>query len=155
MLALDSTDSPITRARRRRHTHTDRQRPVDSATHSVGVRLPCALQDRPLIWRSADQTSHVASHSDGRDHPRRRVQQTSHISSTALLLFVHRCRRRCTRSVKPVFESNHEKNSYYYYYYYYYAAFNAPCVGHKDDESQARVFATRPTCLPLLNCIRK
>ena len=24
-------------------------------------------------------------------------------------------------------------------YYYYYAAFNAaPCVGHKDDESQAR-----------------
>jgi len=26
---------------------------------------------------------------------------------------------------------------YYYYYYYYYAAFNAPCVGHKDDESQA------------------
>jgi len=23
------------------------------------------------------------------------------------------------------------------YYYYYYAAFNAPCVGHKDDESQA------------------
>jgi len=21
--------------------------------------------------------------------------------------------------------------------YYYYAAFNAPCVGHKDDESQA------------------
>jgi len=28
---------------------------------------------------------------------------------------------------------------YYYYYYYYYAAFNAPCVGHKDDESQAQV----------------
>ena len=26
----------------------------------------------------------------------------------------------------------------YYYYYYYYAAFNAPCVGHKDDESQAK-----------------
>jgi len=25
-----------------------------------------------------------------------------------------------------------------YYYYYYYAAFNAPCVGHKADESQAR-----------------
>ena len=24
------------------------------------------------------------------------------------------------------------------YYYYYYAAFNAPYVGHKDDESQAR-----------------
>jgi len=23
----------------------------------------------------------------------------------------------------------------YYYYYYYYAAFNAPCVGHKADES--------------------
>jgi len=21
------------------------------------------------------------------------------------------------------------------YYYYYYAAFNTPCVGHKDDES--------------------
>ena len=27
--------------------------------------------------------------------------------------------------------------NYYYYYYYYYAAFNAPCVGQKDDESQA------------------
>ena len=25
----------------------------------------------------------------------------------------------------------------YYYYYYYYAAFNAICVGRKDDESQA------------------
>jgi len=25
------------------------------------------------------------------------------------------------------------------YYYYYYAAFNAPCVGHKADESQARL----------------
>jgi len=24
-------------------------------------------------------------------------------------------------------------------YYYYYAAFNAPCVGHKADESQAHV----------------
>ena len=24
------------------------------------------------------------------------------------------------------------------HYYYYYAAFNAPCVGHQDDESQAR-----------------
>jgi len=24
------------------------------------------------------------------------------------------------------------------HYYYYYAAFNAPCVGHKADESQAR-----------------
>jgi len=24
-----------------------------------------------------------------------------------------------------------------FYYYYCYAAFNAPCVGHKDDESQA------------------
>jgi len=24
------------------------------------------------------------------------------------------------------------------YYYYYYAAFNAPCVGHKADESQAQ-----------------
>jgi len=33
-------------------------------------------------------------------------------------------------------------SSYYYYYYYYhhhYAAFNAPCVGHADDESQARL----------------
>ena len=28
--------------------------------------------------------------------------------------------------------------TYYYYYYYHYAAFNAPCVGHKDDESQAQ-----------------
>jgi len=27
---------------------------------------------------------------------------------------------------------------HYYYYYYYYAAFNAPCVGHKDGESQTR-----------------
>ena len=26
----------------------------------------------------------------------------------------------------------------HHYYNYYYAAFNAPCVGHKDDESQAR-----------------
>jgi len=25
--------------------------------------------------------------------------------------------------------------SWVWYYYYYYAAFNAPCVGHKDDES--------------------
>ena len=25
----------------------------------------------------------------------------------------------------------------HYYYYYYYVAFNAPCVGYKDDESQA------------------
>jgi len=24
----------------------------------------------------------------------------------------------------------------HYYYYYHYAAFNVPCVGHKDDESQ-------------------
>ena len=24
--------------------------------------------------------------------------------------------------------------------YYYYAAFNAPCVGHEDDEAQALVF---------------
>jgi len=30
------------------------------------------------------------------------------------------------------------KDYYYYYYYYHYAAFNAPCVGHKDDESQAQ-----------------
>ena len=28
---------------------------------------------------------------------------------------------------------------YYYYYYYYYAAFNAPCVGHKDGKSQAQM----------------
>ena len=27
----------------------------------------------------------------------------------------------------------------YYYYYYYYAVYNAPCVDHKDDESQAQV----------------
>jgi len=27
--------------------------------------------------------------------------------------------------------------------YYYYAAFNAPCVGHKDDESQRREKNTR------------
>jgi len=31
-------------------------------------------------------------------------------------------------------------DSLHYYYYYYYAAFNAPCVGHKDDESQALAF---------------
>jgi len=32
------------------------------------------------------------------------------------------------------------------YYYYYYAAFNAPCVGHKDDESTGvdRVVADPP-----------
>ena len=24
-------------------------------------------------------------------------------------------------------------------FFYYYATFNAPCVGHKDDESQARI----------------
>jgi len=29
-------------------------------------------------------------------------------------------------------------SSIFDYYYYYYAAFNAPCVGHKDDESQAQ-----------------
>ena len=28
---------------------------------------------------------------------------------------------------------------FYYYYYDYYAAFNASCVGHNDDESQALV----------------
>ena len=27
--------------------------------------------------------------------------------------------------------------------YYYYATFNAPCVGHKDDESQALVYQNR------------
>jgi len=26
-----------------------------------------------------------------------------------------------------------------YYYHHHYAAFNAPCVGYKDDESQARL----------------
>ena len=31
-------------------------------------------------------------------------------------------------------------NYYYYYYYAAFNAFNAPCVGHKDDESQARKF---------------
>ena len=35
----------------------------------------------------------------------------------------------------------------YYYYYYYYAAFNAPCVGHKDDESQAQMFRCLWVCL--------
>ena len=30
------------------------------------------------------------------------------------------------------------KCHHHHYYYYYYAAFNAPCVGHKDDKSQAR-----------------
>ena len=29
------------------------------------------------------------------------------------------------------------------YYDYYYAAFNAPCVGHKDDESQAKISQKR------------
>jgi len=28
---------------------------------------------------------------------------------------------------------------YYYYCYNYYAAFNAPCIGHKDDELQAQI----------------
>ena len=28
---------------------------------------------------------------------------------------------------------------YYYYYYYYYAAFNAPCVGHKNDAGARRI----------------
>jgi len=36
---------------------------------------------------------------------------------------------------------------YYYYYYYYYAAFNAPYVGHKADESQdGRVFFSVVGC---------
>jgi len=30
-----------------------------------------------------------------------------------------------------------------YYYYYYYAAFNAPRVGYKDDESQAQSSSRR------------
>jgi len=38
----------------------------------------------------------------------------------------------------------------YYYYYYYYAAFNAPCVGHKDDESQAQTWHD-PPCLNTLS----
>ena len=29
-----------------------------------------------------------------------------------------------------------QRTSRHYYYYYYHAAFNAPCVGRKDDESQ-------------------
>jgi len=28
------------------------------------------------------------------------------------------------------------QQTHVFYYYYYYAAFNAPCVCHKDDESQ-------------------
>jgi len=34
-------------------------------------------------------------------------------------------------------------------YYYYYAAFKAPCVGHKDDESQALMTGrgAQSTCL--------
>jgi len=35
----------------------------------------------------------------------------------------------------------------YYYYYYYYAVFNTPCVGHKDDESQASL----PVCTLINN----
>ena len=31
-------------------------------------------------------------------------------------------------------------------YYHYYAAFNAPRVGHKDDESQARVWFCKFVC---------
>jgi len=31
------------------------------------------------------------------------------------------------------------------YYYYYYAAFNAPCVGHKADESQDILVMTKLT----------
>ena len=34
-------------------------------------------------------------------------------------------------------------SDYYYYYCYYYAAFNAPCVGHKDDEPQAQFYIRR------------
>ena len=30
-----------------------------------------------------------------------------------------------------------------FYFYYYYATFNAPCIGHKDDESRAQDFAPR------------
>ena len=28
-------------------------------------------------------------------------------------------------------------------HYYYYASFNVPCVGHKDDESQAQLWSVR------------
>jgi len=41
------------------------------------------------------------------------------------------CTRRVRRSVVAIVAGFH----YYYYYYYYYAAFNAPCVSHKYDES--------------------
>jgi len=37
--------------------------------------------------------------------------------------------------LKPVSINGSRCYYYYYYYYYYYVAFNAPCVGHKDDES--------------------
>jgi len=30
-----------------------------------------------------------------------------------------------------------KETAFPHYYYYYYVAFNAPCVGYKDDESQA------------------
>jgi len=45
---------------------------------------------------------------------------------------------------------------YYYDYYYYHAAFNAPCVGHKDDESQElfELFVqSTQFCSVLLYCI--
>ena len=32
------------------------------------------------------------------------------------------------------------QHHHHHYYYYYYAAFNAPRVGHKDDESQAQAW---------------
>jgi len=38
----------------------------------------------------------------------------------------------------PTLYSDQKYKSKPYFYYYYYAAFNAPCVGHKADESQAR-----------------
>jgi len=48
---------------------------------------------------------------------------------------------------------------YYNYYYHYYAAFNAPCVRHRDDESQAHewiVYEVGDICSPVCNffCVR-
>jgi len=51
---------------------------------------------------------------------------------TEKLLPCHRLRMR--RSVFPKYQRVGMLTCYYYYYY---AAFNAPCVGHREDESQA------------------
>ena len=45
---------------------------------------------------------------------------------------------------EPYSSSSFTKQKYYYYYNYYYAAFNAPCVGHKDDESQNHCLSSAP-----------